>query len=309
MEKIAILVTGATGQQGGLVARRLLARGHAVRALTRNPGSPEALALAELGAEVVRGNLEDPASLAPAMAGLDAVFLVSTPFEKGAAVEIVQAVNAGRAAKRASVAHLVYSSVIGARQKSGIEHFEAKGEAELALEALGVPLTIIGAPPFMDNVLAHWNRDALRQGRFALVVPRSFPMQQVAVADIAAFAVHALEHRSQFIGQRIDIASDAISGEAMHRVLQHVLGRELEYVETSFADIDPMLGKLFAGAGKRTGAGDDAGSGAGDPPAPPPRMAPPPAIDLPALHARYPEISWHSFESWARAQDFSEVLS
>ncbi|MEZ4298626.1 MAG: NmrA/HSCARG family protein [Polyangiaceae bacterium] len=296
MEKLTVFVTGATGQQGGHVARLLGERGHRVRALTRNGSSPAAQRLAALGADVVQGDLESEDGLADRMRGSDALFLVTTPFDRGhGAVEITQARTAGLAAKAAGVKHIVYSSAVGAEHKTGIEHFESKGEAEKALRGMDLPLTIVAAPPFMDNVLAHWNIASLRRGEFAMPVPRRFPMTQVAVADIAAFVVHAFERRGELLGQRVAIASEAVSGEQMKATLERVLGRPLEYVERSFAEIDPLLGRLFGGAGAAIGK---------DTP-----RAMPPMVDIESLRARYPEIAWHSFERWAQEQDFSQVMS
>jgi uncharacterized protein YbjT (DUF2867 family) len=295
-DKLTVFVTGATGQQGGAVARILLARGHRVRALTRNPASAAAQKLAALGAVLVHGDLETSTDLAALMRGSDALFLVTTPFDAGhGAVEVTQARAGGLAAKEVGIRHVVYSSAIGAEHKSGIEHFEAKGEAEKELNALGLPLTIVAAPPFMDNVLAHWNLPFLRRGEFAMPVPRRFPMTQVAVADIGAFVVHAIEHRDELLGQRVAIASEAVSGEQMKAALEATLGRPLEYVEKSFAEIDPLLGKLFGNAG----AGLPKGGA----------RAMPPAVDIPALHARYPEVGWHTFERWAKEQDLSAALA
>jgi uncharacterized protein YbjT (DUF2867 family) len=296
MQKLTVFVTGATGQQGGSLARLLLERGHAVRALTRNPDSAAARKLAAMGAEIVQGDLEGEGDLAASMRGVDALFLVTTPFDRGTGeVEVAQARTAGRAAKEAGVPHVVYSSAIGAEGKSGIEHFEAKGVAERELKQMGLPLTIVAAPPFMDNVLAAWNLPALRRGEFSMPVPRHFPMTQIAVADIGAFVAYVLERRDEFLGQRVSIASASVSGEEMKAALERVLNKPLAYVEKSFAEIDPLLGKLFGGAGSGIPKGA--------------ARAMPPSVDIPALHAQYPEIGWHDFERWAKEQDFSAVVS
>src|SRR5436309_13817371 len=109
-----ILVTGATGQQGGALARLLLERGQRVRAMTRKPDSPAARALTGRGAELAAGDFDDRASLERAMQGIDAVFVVATPAEAGVEAEIRQATTVADAAKAAGVRHLVYSSVANA---------------------------------------------------------------------------------------------------------------------------------------------------------------------------------------------------
>jgi uncharacterized protein YbjT (DUF2867 family) len=299
-KSLEVLVTGATGQQGGLVARMLLERGHKVRALTRNPSSPKAQELAQRGATLFQGDLEDRASLERALEGVDSLFLMSTPFEAGAHAEITQAVTAAEAARARGVKHLVYSSAAGANRPTGVEHFESKGEAERRLMALDVPYTIIGPGPFMDNVLAHWALPSLEEGKFRMPVPRHFKMQQVAVVDIARFAVLVLEQRERFLGKRIDIYSDAVSGQDMADTLSRVLGRPLEYVEASFAEINPLLGKLFKDA--KPLARLPEGATADKLP-----QGMPHPVDLAALHREYPEVGWHTFEAWAREQDFSAL--
>jgi uncharacterized protein YbjT (DUF2867 family) len=83
-----ILVTGATGKQGGAVLRHLRSRGYPVRALTRNPDKPAARELIKQGAEVVRGDMESTASLTNALDGVHGVFAVQTPYEGGIEAEV-----------------------------------------------------------------------------------------------------------------------------------------------------------------------------------------------------------------------------
>ncbi len=281
-----MLVTGATGQQGGATARRLLEHGHKVRAVTRDPASAKAKGLAALGATLVTADLLDLEAMTRAADGADALFAISTPFEAGVDAEIQQAVTAAKAARAAGTAHFVYTSVAGADRKSGIEHFDSKGRAEAMIRELGLPHTFLGPAPFLDNLFAPWNLPFLRDGKFAMPLPRHFPMQQVAVVDIAAFAVLVLENKDRFLGRRIDIASDEVSGQRMFEVLNQRLTRPLEYKEMTFEQISPELGRLFSGAGK-------------------PGTSPMPRIDLEGLRRDYPEVGWHTFETWAATLDLS----
>src|SRR4051812_44865190 len=98
-EKKRILVTGATGKQGGATARRLVEKEHRVRALARDIGSPAAKALAASGVELVRGDLGDRAALDRALAGVDAMFLVTTPYGSSVETETREGVAAADAAK------------------------------------------------------------------------------------------------------------------------------------------------------------------------------------------------------------------
>ena len=121
-----ILVTGATGQQGGATARELLQHHYTVRAMTRNPASERAAALSKLGAQVVQGDLDDTASLEQAIQGAWGVYAVQNTWEAGVEGEEVQGKRVAEAAKRLGVQHFVYSSVGSAHRNTGIPHFDNK---------------------------------------------------------------------------------------------------------------------------------------------------------------------------------------
>src|SRR5438094_9275622 len=140
--KLTVLVTGATGKQGGHLVRELLARGHSIRALTRKPQSAGAAALAARGVTIVTGDFEDQGSLERAARGVDTVFAMSTPFESGATTETREGINIVRAASAAGVSHLVYTSVAGADRATGIPHFDSKFEVEKEIGRAGVPFKI-----------------------------------------------------------------------------------------------------------------------------------------------------------------------
>ena len=121
-----VLVTGATGRQGGAVARHMLAKGWRLRTLTRNPNSYAAKQLAGQGAELVKGDLDDAASLERAARGVYGIYSVQDFWTVGAKREVQQGKNLADAAKKAGVEHFVYSSAGGAERNSGITHFETK---------------------------------------------------------------------------------------------------------------------------------------------------------------------------------------
>jgi len=146
MERL-ILVCGATGKQGGAVARSLLDRGFRVRALTRDPQKPEAQALAEQGAEVVQGDMEDRSAVDQVLVeGVYGVFSVQNFWETGYDREVQQGKMVADAARAAGVAHFVYSSVGSAHRKTGIPHFESKWEVEEHVREIGLPFTIFRPP-------------------------------------------------------------------------------------------------------------------------------------------------------------------
>ena len=288
-QRLSILVTGATGNQGGAVARMLLGRGHVVRGLTRKPESPAATKLKALGAEIFAGDMEDRGSLAKAAWGMDAVFCVSTPFASGGpATEVRQGINVGDAAQYCRIQHLVYSSVPKADTHTGIPQFESKAQIERHIQSLGIPWTIIGPTMFMENFLGPYFKPELLEGRFAIPLSSSCKLQLICLEDIAAFATLVLEHRERFQGQRIDIAADERTPPEIADILAHGLGRQVRYHHTSIHVVRAWsqdIALMFEWF-DRTGTG----------------------IDIAALRRVCPEVGWHDLGQWAAAQSW-EVLT
>src|SRR6266446_3513135 len=146
-----VLVTGATGRQGGAVVRHMLPKGWKLRVLTRNPQGHAAQSLARQGVELIHGDLEDAASVVRAAAGAYGIYSVQDFWAVGAKREVQQGKNVADAARKAGVAHLVYSSVGGAERGSGIDHWETKWAIEQYIRRLGLPATMIRPASFMEN--------------------------------------------------------------------------------------------------------------------------------------------------------------
>lgn len=287
-DSLSVLVCGATGQQGGALARVLLDKGYRVRAFVRRPDSPEAKELERLGAELAEGNFEEPSTVEDAAKGMDAIFVVATPFEAGMEAETRHGIAAADAAKAAGVGHLVYSSVANADKDTGIPHFDSKRRVEEHIEALGIPYTIVAPVYFMDNLLAPWTLPQLKEGRLPMALPSSRPLQQITPSDIAAFTALVLEHREEFAGRRVDIASDELSGEDVAEVLTRVTGREIHYVELPLEQVRQAIGEDGA---RMFEWFDRVGYSA----------------DIEALRWEHPEVGWHTFEEWAKEQDWSAL--
>jgi uncharacterized protein YbjT (DUF2867 family) len=285
-EKLSVLVSGATGQQGGALARELLQKGHSVRAFVRRPDSPEAKELERLGAELAVGDFEEPSTVEDAARGMDATFLVATPFEAGTEAETRHGISAADAVKAAGVEHLVYSSVADADKDTGIPHFDSKREIEKHIEGLGIPYTIVAPVYFMDNLLAPWTLPQLKEGRFPMALPASRPLQQIALSDIVAFTVLVLENPEQFVDRRVDIASDELTGGEVAEVLTRVTGHEIDYVELPLEQVRQAMGEDGA---RMLEWFDRVGYSA----------------DIEALRREHPEVGWHTFEDWAKEQDWS----
>lgn len=287
MPGISVLVTGSTGQQGGALARLLLQRGHRVRAFTRSADSPAARALEAGGAQLVTGDFEDVDSLTRAMEGVDAVYAMATPFEGGPAVEVRHGRHLADAAQRAGVAHFVYSSVAGASERTGIPHFDSKHEVEGYVRSLGLPYTILGPTYFMENFHAPGSLEALREGALSMALPPHRGLQMVALEDLAAFTVLALELREDFLGKRFDVASDEVTGEQAAALLTFVTGRRVHYEQIPLERVRARsedLGRMFAWL-------DTVGYRA----------------DVTRLRADYTSVRWHTFEQWVREQEWSAL--
>src|ERR1041385_5853431 len=146
-----ILVTGATGRQGGAVVRHLLENNISVRALSRTPENPAAKLLATKGVEVVKGDMADVTSLVNAMTGCDGVFSIQNFFEYGGEKEVQYGKNLVDAAKQSHISHFVYSSVCNADTDTGVPHFETKHVIEQYVAKAGIPFTILRPVKFMEN--------------------------------------------------------------------------------------------------------------------------------------------------------------
>jgi uncharacterized protein YbjT (DUF2867 family) len=285
--KVKVLVTGATGKQGGHLVSELLSRGQSVRALTRKPESPAAAALAERGVTIVRGDFEDQGSLERAARGVDTVFAMATPFEGGSKAETRDGINIVRAAASAGVTHLVYSSVAGADRATGIPHFDSKFEVEKEIRRSGVPFTIVAPVFFMENFLADWMAAGIAAGSIAIAVPATRRLQQIAVADIAQFTALVIERRGNFLGKRIDIASDELTLTTTAAAISEVLGRHVEYTALPVDAVRAQNGDLARMYEWFDRVGYDA--------------------DVVGLRWLYPEVDWHRFSTWAREQDWSAI--
>ena len=288
--KRKILVTGATGQQGGALARLLLQKKHEVYALIRNtePESPKAQNLRNLGAKLIKGDLDNPDSLEQATNGIDSVFLMGTWVEVGTEGETRRGKMMVDIAKEKKIEHLVYSSVVNADKNTGIPHFESKYKVEQHIKNSGIPYTIIGPTFFMDNLLSY-SRAGLQQGQLALPLSPSLILQQSALENIAEFFALVLERRNSFLGKRIDIASDELTGEQAAKVLSDELRRKISYVQVPLEQIRQAsedLALMFQWF-ERIGTG----------------------VDVASLHKQYPEVNWLTFKDWVKSQNWEGLAA
>ena len=223
-----IAVAGATGKQGGAVARTLLSRGHKVRALTRNPDKPGAAALAEMGAEVVKADLEDPASLDAALDGAAALFSVQDFLEAGVEAERRQGLNLAAAAAASSIEHIVYSGASTMDRNTGVPHLDSKWEIEKAVRMMNKSWTIFRPAAFMENWA--WDRETIfKTGVMDHPGRPDMIYRQVSVRDIAAMVAIAFEHPQIWTGNIAPLAGDAMTPVDMAEVLSQVTGKDIRY--------------------------------------------------------------------------------
>lgn len=208
-----VLVVGATGKQGGSVARHLLTAGFSVRAMTRNPDSDRARQLADLGAELVQADLNEPATLGPALDGAYGVFSVQNYWEKGVGYngEVRQGKAIADAAKRAGIKHFVQSTMAAATSFEGVEHFAAKKAVEAYIEGLELPHTVIGTVYFIDNLLDPKMGGGMTFPTLAGTLGQNTPFQLLAVDDIGAVVAEVFKQPERFVGERLDLAGDKLS--------------------------------------------------------------------------------------------------
>jgi uncharacterized protein YbjT (DUF2867 family) len=239
-----ILVSGATGQQGGAVSRSLLERGFAVRALTRDPEKAGARELADLGAEVVGGDLEDRASIERVLDGVHGVFSVQQFWEVGVEGEVRQGVQLADAAKAAGVEHIIYSSVGSAHRDTGIPHFDSKFEVEEHVRASGVSYTVIRPVFFMQN----WEfmREPILGGTLPQPLDPDKPFQMIDSWDIGVFAAMALEDPDKWIGRDVDLAGDELTMPEIAGTFSRVIGRNVEYFQVPWEGFEEQMGEEYA---------------------------------------------------------------
>ena len=278
-----VLVTGATGRQGGAVIRRMLGNEWKLRALTRRPNAPAAQELTRQGIEVVPGDLEDPASLERASRRVYGVYSVQDFWSVGAKREVDQGKNLAEAAKKAGVEHFVYSSVGGAERNSGIDHWESKWEIEKHIRKFGLPATILRPAAFMENYYIDQVEIGILKGKLMDPIGADKPYQTIASEDIGAFAALAFERPKEFIGLELEIAGSELTNPEAAQVFSRVLGKPVKFQRLPMPMVRLFLGKEFYQMFRWF---NDAGYQA----------------NIAELRRRYPEIRLHTLEEWLREE-------
>lgn len=252
-QKKIITVFGATGAQGGGLVRAILADpngGFSVRAVSRDANSPKARELAQMGAEVVAADIDDPASVRRALEGAYGAFFVTFFWAHfSPEKEMAEARTFAEAAKDAGLQHVIWSTLEDTRkwvplsdnrmptlqEKYKVPHFDAKGESNREFTDRGVPTTFLHASFYWENFIffgAGPKRGA--DGKLALTLPiGDKKMAGVASEDIGKVAYAIFKKREETIGKNIGVAGDQLSGQEMADALSRALGQEVVYNEVS----------------------------------------------------------------------------
>ena len=278
-----VLVTGATGRQGGAVIRHMLPKGWKLRALTRNPDGHEAQVLARQRVEVVQGDLEDPDSIGRAAIGVYGIYSVQDFWAVGAKREVQQGKNVANAAKKADIRHCVYSSVGGAERNTKLPHWESKWEVENYIRQLGLPATVIRPVSFMETYYIDQVEIGILKGKLADPIGGNKSYQTIATDDIGAFVALAFERPSEFIGKALEIAGSELTNVEAAKVFSRVLGKPVKFQRIPLPVVRLLLGKEFHAMFRWF---NEAGYQA----------------DIPGLRRAYPEIHLHTLEEWLRME-------
>lgn len=254
-----ILITGATGNQGGATARRLLAGGWPVRALVRDQNAPAAAALAAAGAQIVRGDFDEPASLAPALDGVTAVFgippMAFGPAGPDSDLEVGRARALIDAAARAGIEQIVFSTVASTSGAS----FGAQGKTliEQYLRDHIAQATVLRPVRFVTNYVGAgmFGVDGIVDGRHRHLFPPHEPMQIIALEDIAEFAALAFADPDRFAGRTLELAGDEPTPVKAAAAISEATGIPIRYEQLT-DDETAALGPRIAGVKKRWEAGD-----------------------------------------------------
>jgi uncharacterized protein YbjT (DUF2867 family) len=257
-----ILVTGATGKQGGATARRLLADGRPVRALVRDPAAPAAAELAAAGAELVRGDFDDPASLPPALDGVGAVFGIPPVAIGPGGPEAGAEVTRGRAlidaAAAAGIEQIVFSTVASASVTStGPTGSAGKALIEQYLRDHITRPTVLRPVRFMTNYLSVgvMGIDGIAGGVNRHLFPPHEPMQVIALEDVAEFAALAFADPARFAGRTLELAGDEPTPVEAAAAISAASGIPVRYeqlTDVEAAAISPDIAEIR----KRWQAGD-----------------------------------------------------
>jgi uncharacterized protein YbjT (DUF2867 family) len=253
-DKKVIVIFGATGGQGGGLAKAILDDPNSefsVRAITRNLNSEKARMLEQRGADVVTANIDDPASLERALQGAYGAYFVTFFWEHfSPEKELSEARSMAAAAKKANLKHVIWSTLEDTRlfipltdnrmptlmEKYKVPHFDAKGESDKFFTEAGVPTTFLLTSFYWDNFINFGMGPKLSEGgKYAITFPMGDrKLAGIAVDDIGKCAYGIFKNPEEYIGKRVGIAGGHLTGAEMATALGKAISQEVTFNSVPF---------------------------------------------------------------------------
>ncbi|WP_394741492.1 NmrA/HSCARG family protein [Natronococcus roseus] len=242
----SVLVTGATGNQGGAVVDHLLESEteFEVYGLTRDASSETAQELSERGVTMVEGNLDEKESLESHVAEVDAVFAVTNFWTQGYDAQVQQGKNIAEVAADEGVDQFVLSGVGSHWEDTGVPHFDSAQEIDQYAQELELPMTVLGPVFFFQNFEA-FAEDVVEEGQIALPLEEGVSLQMIDTDDVGHAAAVALANPEAFVGERIELAGDELTLAEAAETLSEVTGRDVEPVHVPIEDAYDSFGEEF----------------------------------------------------------------
>lgn len=238
-----VLVTGAVGHQGRAVASTLQAKGHHVRVMTHDPDKEKHMK--ELKCEVIQGDSRKRADLDKAVDGMDGVFF-TTQTGDGPEAEVAHGKAVIDACAGKDVAHVVYSSVSGANDGTGVPYFESKGKVEEHLRQAGISYTILRPVWLMEHFASPWYRPSIEKGVLSTPLRPEKDLQMVSAADVGRIVAEVFENAIKFVGREIDIAGDHLTMQGIVEEISRVLSRTVRYDRIPESRVEKAVGSNWA---------------------------------------------------------------
>ncbi|XP_038396476.1 nmrA-like family domain-containing protein 1 isoform X1 [Canis lupus familiaris] len=245
-EKLVVVVFGATGAQGGSVARTLLEDGtFRVRVVTRNPGQKAAKELRLQGAEVVQGDQDDEASMELALTGAHAAFIVTNYWENcSQEQEVKQGKLLANVAKRLGLHYVVYSGLENIKKltagRLAAGHFDGKGEVEQYFRDIGVPMTSVRLSCYFENLLSYFLPKKAPDGKsYLLSLPMGdVPMDGISVTDLGPVVLSLLKMPEEYVGRNIGLSTCKHTAEEYAALLSKHTGKAVCDAKTTPEDYE-----------------------------------------------------------------------